>query len=63
MLYTILILHVDFTNMHIYTFIVPHMHKDAFKCILAYICTHLHIFIHEDTIILDSCTHNMHTVA
>ena len=36
-----------YTNyMHIYAFIVLHMHKNAFKCISAYICTYIHIFAH-----------------
>ena len=53
--------------MHIYAFIVLHMHLNAF---LAYICRHMYIFthiyahlhtlIHEDTTILDSVPITMH---
>ena len=39
--------------MHIYAFIVPHMHKMYLNTFLAYIC----ILIYEDTTVLDNCTH------
>ena len=45
-LYTTYILCVAFNYMHIYAFIVPYMHKNAFKCILAYVCTCMYIFTH-----------------
>ena len=37
------------------------MHSNVFSayiCTHAYIYTYLHTFIHEDTTILDNCTHN-----
>ena len=47
--------------MHIYAFIVPHIHKMHLNAFTAYLGTYLHnlhTFIHEDTTILDNCTHN-----
>ena len=43
---TIFFLFVDFNNMHIYAFIVMHIHKNAFKCI---ICLHMHRYAHNYT--------------
>ena len=49
--------------MHIYAFIVPHMHKmhlNAFWLTYAPIYVYFHTLIHEDTTILDSVLITMH---